>query len=84
MVFDYVEYVINNKRKLNGKEISKEINNWIDIIFGVKQLPKSEKIKDEKLTQAKESDETDSTRKTDVRKPDGEAESLKKVPVKKD
>ena len=53
-------------------------------VENAKDGEKSEKIKDEKLTQAKESDETDSTRKTDVRKPDGEAESLKKVPVKKD
>ena len=53
-------------------------------VENAKDGEKSEKIKDEKLTQAKESDETDSSQKTDVNKTDREAESLKKVPVKKD
>ena len=42
-ISDYVEFVIKNKRELNDKKISNKINNWIDIIFGVKQLPESNK-----------------------------------------
>ena len=42
-VCDFVKFVIDNKKLLNSKKISNEINNWIDLIFGVEQLPESEK-----------------------------------------
>ena len=44
-VSDFVKFVIDNKKLLNNKKIATEMNNWIDIIFGVNQLPESDKKK---------------------------------------
>ena len=41
----YVKFVIEKKNFLNNKKISSDINNWIDIIFGVEQLPDKNKRK---------------------------------------
>ena len=35
----YVEFIIDNRKLIDGKKISKDINEWIDNIFGVGQLP---------------------------------------------
>ena len=48
-VSDYVQFVTDNKKSLNSKKVSMEINNWIDIIFGVQQLPESEKNRKKSL-----------------------------------
>ena len=42
---NYVKYIINNRKKLNGKTISNKINEWIDIIFGIGQLPEKNRKK---------------------------------------
>ena len=38
-VYKYVKFVIENRNLLNKKEVSDNINDWIDIIFGIGQLP---------------------------------------------
>ena len=38
-----VTTLINNNRIMNNAFVSKILNNWVDIIFGVKQLPKNKK-----------------------------------------
>ena len=53
-------------------------------VDNAKESEKSEKIKDEKLTAPKENEEPDSLPKTEETKHSGEAEKVKKVPVKKD
>ena len=45
----FVKFTIKNKKLLNGKKVSKEINNWIDIIFGVEQLPNDDKARKKSL-----------------------------------
>ena len=35
----YVKFIIENRNLLDKKEISENINDWIDIIFGIGQLP---------------------------------------------
>ena len=42
---NYVKYIINNRKLLNGKVISNKINEWIDIIFGIGQLPEKNRKK---------------------------------------
>ena len=42
---DFVRFITINKKKLNSKEISNDINLWLDIVFGVEQLPNSDKAK---------------------------------------
>ena len=38
-----VTTLINNNRIMNNSFVSKILNNWVDIIFGAKQLPKNKK-----------------------------------------
>ena len=42
-ISSYVIALINNYKILNSFFVSKIINNWVDIIFGVKQLPENKK-----------------------------------------
>ena len=44
-IYQYIKFVFDNKKYLNDKKIANEINNWIDIIFGVEQLPKNKERK---------------------------------------
>ena len=41
--FQYAHFIIEHKKLLNSKIISKSINDWIDNIFGIGQYPNSEK-----------------------------------------
>ena len=42
----YVNFIIKSKKLLNSNIIGFQLKKWIDIIFGVKQLPKPEERKD--------------------------------------
>ena len=42
----YVNFIIKHKKFLNSDIIGLQLKKWIDIIFGVKQLPKEEERKD--------------------------------------
>ena len=42
----FVDFLIKHKNLLNSNIIGLQLNKWIDIIFGVKQLPKEEERKD--------------------------------------
>jgi hypothetical protein len=42
----FVNFIIRHKNLLNSNIIGFQLKNWIDIIFGVKQLPKNEEKKD--------------------------------------
>jgi hypothetical protein len=40
-ISDYVNFIILNKKLLDGTEVSNNINDWIDIIFGIGQIPEN-------------------------------------------
>ena len=44
-LYKYVKYIIDNKKLLNQKETSGNINDWIDNIFGIGQLPEKNRRK---------------------------------------
>ena len=48
-IIKYIEYIIDNRKLLDGKMISKSINEWIDNIFGVGQLPPDKKNRKKSL-----------------------------------
>jgi hypothetical protein len=45
-VSNLIELLYKDKKLLNSTIISKTINNWVDIIFGKKQLPKKDDLCD--------------------------------------
>ena len=44
--FNYVYFIIEHKKLLNSKLVSKSINEWIDNIFGIGQYPTSPKVRE--------------------------------------
>ena len=44
--FNYVYFIIEHKKLLNSKIVSKKINEWIDNIFGIGQFPSSQKARE--------------------------------------
>ena len=44
-LYKYVKFIIDNKKLLNKMEISGNINDWIDNIFGIGQLPEKNRKK---------------------------------------
>ena len=44
--FKYIKFIIEHRKLLNSKCISLIINEWIDSIFGINQLPKKQKDKE--------------------------------------
>ena len=48
-VSKFINYIIGNKKLLNGIKISREINYWIDNVFGVEQLPENEKSRKKRM-----------------------------------
>ena len=42
----YIDFILKNKNILNNKIIGRQLNKWIDIIFGVMQLPPLNKRKE--------------------------------------
>ena len=44
--FDFVYFIIEHKKLLNSKIVSKTINEWIDNIFGIGQYPTSSKVRE--------------------------------------
>ena len=44
--FNYVYFIIEHKKLLNSKLVSKSLNEWIDNIFGVGQYPISPKVRE--------------------------------------
>ena len=44
--YKYVNFIIEHRKLLNSKIISITINDWIDNIYGINQLPQKEKIRE--------------------------------------